>query len=208
MQTLGKLLSQEREAKNISLKQASAHLSIKIDQLQSLESGAWFKLPEPAFVSGFIRNYAVYLGLDPKLALALYRREFDPKKAPQTKPKFLKSNHIFLTPQKLINLLFVLIIFIFTSYLLVQYTSFLKSPKLQVYSPAGDMTTSVPAIVISGQVERETTVSVNGEFAPTDSDGNFSYQLKLEEGQNIVEIIAAKRLSPKTKVIRIVRLSR
>lgn len=208
MQTLGKLLSQEREDKNISLEQASRHLLIKIDQLEALESGAWLKLPEPAFVSGFIRNYAVYLGLDPKLALALYRREFDPAKTPQTKPKFLISKRIFLTPQKLINFMFVLLILVFISYLLVQYTSFLKSPKLQVYSPSSDITTSVPAIVISGQVEKEATVSINGEFAPINTNGNFSYQLKLEEGQNIVEIIAAKRLSPKTKITRIIRLSR
>lgn len=208
MQTLGKLLSQKREDKNISLKQASRDLLIKIDQLESLESGAWHKLPESAFVSGFIRNYAVYLGLDPKLALALYRREYDPAKAPQTKPKFLISKRIFLTPQKLINIVFALLIFIFIFYLLVQYSSFLKSPKLQVFSPAQDITTSVPAIVISGQVERESTVSINGEFAPIDPNGNFSYQLKLEEGQNIVEIIAAKRLSPKNKITRIIRLSR
>lgn len=208
MQTLGDFLSKKREAKNISLEQASHDLLIKKDQLESLETGQWQKLPEPTFVSGFIKNYADYLGLDSKLALALYRREFDPAKAPARKPNLLGSKRILLTPQRLINLVFALIIITFISYLAIQYTSILKSPKLQVFSPTEDSTTTVPAILITGETEKETTVSVNGEFAPIDQDGKFSYQLKLEDGQNIIDIIAAKRLSPKTKVTRIIRLSR
>ena len=43
---------------------------------------------------------------------------------------------------------------------------------------------------------------------PVDAEGNFSYQLKLSDGQNIIEVIASKKLSPKSKVTKIVRLSR
>ena len=208
MQTLGDFLLKKREAKNISLEQASRDLLIKKDQLEALELGLWQKLPEPTFISGFIKNYADYLGLDSKLALALYRREFDPKKAPAKKPALLKSKRIIITPQRLINLAFILVILGFVGYLAIQYTSILKSPKLQIYSPQEDTTTTVPAILIPGQTEKETTIAVNGEFAPVDQDGKFSYQLKLQDGQNIIEIIAAKRLSPKTKITRIIRLSR
>lgn len=208
MQTVGVLLSQKRKSKGISLEKSAHDLSIKKEQLAALEAGLWSKLPEPAFVTGFIKNYADYLGIDPKLALALYRREFDPLKNPLEKPKLLKPKRLLVTPQILINLFFVAIIFTFISYLAIQYTSILKSPKLEILSPPEDQTTSVPAIVVSGQAEKETTVSINGEFAPIDQDGKFTYQLELKDGQNIIEIIAAKRLSPKTKITRIIRLSR
>lgn len=208
MQTAGELLSQERNSKGISLEQASAALSIKKEQLAALEQSDWPKLPEAAFVTGFIKNYADYLGVDSKLALALYRREYDPAKTPQPKLNFLKPKRLLVTPQIAINLLFGLLIASFVAYLALQYTSILKSPKLEVFTPSQDQTTTVPAILITGQTEEETTVSVNGEFAPIDKDGKFSYQLELLDGQNIIEIIAAKRLSPKTKITRIVRLSR
>lgn len=208
MQTVGILLSQKRKSKGISLEKSSKDLSIKKEQLTALEAGLWHKLPEPAFVTGFIKNYADYLGLDSKLALALYRREFDPSKAGTNKPKILKPKRLIVTPQILINIFFALIILVFALYLALQYTSILKSPDLKIFTPSEDLTTSVSAVVISGQTEKETTVSVNGEFAPIDADGKFTYQLQLKDGQNIIEIIAAKRLSPKTKVTRIVRLSR
>lgn len=208
MQTIGSTLSEKRKEKGITLDQASGDLLIKKEQLASLEDGLWSKLPEPAFVRGFIKSYAQYLDIDPKFALALYRREFDPAKNPLAKPKLLKPIRLLVTPQILINLFFATIIVTFISYLAIQYTSILKSPKLEILTPPEDQTTSVPAVVISGQTEKETTVSINGEFAPIDQDGKFTYQLELKDGQNIIEIIAAKRLSPKTKVTRIVRLSR
>ncbi len=208
MQTVGELLSQKRKSKGISLEKSSKDLSIKKEQLTALEAGFWNKLPESAFVSGFIKNYADYLGLDSKHALALYRREFDPSKSENNKFKILKPKRLIVTPQILINLFFLAIITVFVGYLSLQYTSILKSPRLKIFTPPEDQTTSVPAIVISGQTEKETTVSVNGEFAPIDADGKFTYQLQLNDGQNIIEIIAAKRLSPKTKITRIVRLSR
>lgn len=208
MQTVGDLLSQERNSKGISLEQASVDLSIKKEQLAAVEASDWLKLPEVAFVTGFIKNYAEYLGVDSKLALALYRREYDPSKRPQPKLKSLKPKRLLVTPQIVINLLFGLLITAFVAYLALQYTSILKSPKLEVFTPNEDETISVPAILITGQTEEETTVSINGEFAPIDKEGKFSYQLELKDGQNIVEIIAAKRLSPKTKITRVIRLSR
>ena len=61
---------------------------------------------------------------------------------------------------------------------------------------------------ISGKAESQSQVAIDGEFVPIDSDGNFSYFYKLDEGQNIIEIIASKRLSPKSKITRTVRLIR
>ncbi len=205
MTTLAQMLSQKREANNITLEKASKDLLIKREHLEALENSNWKALPEPPFVRGFIKNYADYLGLDASHLLALYRREYDPEKYPKSSSPYTRQRQ-FLTPKRIFNIIIVLIVAIFVIYLAVQYTSILKSPKLKVSTPPDDITTSTPVVDVSGQTEKETTISVNGEFAPVDKDGNFSYQLKLNDGQNIIEIIAAKRLSPKTKVTKIIRL--
>lgn len=207
MANFGSTLSQKREEKGLTLDTVSKELHIKRELLEALENTDWDILPEPAFVQGFIKNYADYLGLDPKYMLALYRREYDPKKHPQTKNVLGKPQKFFLTPTRLATVGFAAIIFAFAVYLTVQYTFILSSPKLDVFTPPADETTTVPAVLITGQAEKGATVSINGEFAPIDSDGNFSYQYQLKEGQNIIEIIAARRLSPKSKVTRVVRLS-
>ena len=207
MANFGSTLSQKREKMGAAIDTISEELHIKKELLQALENTDWDLLPEPAFVQGFIKNYSDYLGLDPKYMLALYRREYDPKKHPQAKGVVTKPQKFIFTPARLATTGFAAIILGFVIYLAVQYTSILKSPKLDVFTPPADETTTVPAVLITGQTQEGATVSINGEFAPVDSNGNFSYQYRLQEGQNIIEIIAARRLSPRTKITRIVRLS-
>ena len=99
-------------------------------------------------------------------------------------------------------------VIIFLSYLFVQYTSILSAPKVTINSPADDITTTASVIEVSGKTEKDTTISIDGELVPLDPSGNFNYQIKLQDGKNIIEIVASKRLSPKTKIKRVVRLSR
>lgn len=207
MQNLGQILKVKREEKEITLKKAAADLRIKEYVLRSIEEEEWNNLPEPIFVAGFIKNYANYLGVDSKRALAFYRRGFDEKKYPRKKNPLGKSKNPLLTPKRFINLTFGLFIFLFVLYLAIQYFSILSAPKLEIISPENDLQTAVPKVQIQGKTEKNSTVSVNGEFAAVDENGNFSKEVSLKEGKNTITIIASKKLSPKTEVSRVIRLN-
>lgn len=185
----------------------SRELHIKKENLEALENADWQSLPEPAYVQGFIKNYSDYLGLDSKYLLALYRREYDPKKHPQNISVFEKNKQFFLTPTRIGAIAFIMIVLVFASYIFLQYTSILKSPTLTLTSPPDNQTTTIPVTQIAGKTEAGATVSLNGEFIAVDEQGNFKEEFELNDGQNLIEIIAAKRLSPKTKITRIIRLS-
>lgn len=206
MRQFGEILESQRKARRISLKKASKDLRIAKEHLQALEAQDWQNLPEAPFVKGFIISYCRYLGLDPEKTLPLYRREYDERQF-QKDPSFKdQKKRLYLTPARLINFIFFAALATFVAYLLIQYSSILSAPKLEINSPSDDENVTVPVIIIQGQTEEDTTVSVDGEFVPVDTNGDFSYQYSLEEGKNTIEIIASKRLSPKTKVERTVRL--
>jgi len=207
MDTAGDFLLKRRKSKKISLKKAALDLLIKEENLNAIEKSQWQDLPEPTFVKGFIKNYAQYLGLDEEHVLALYRREFDEAKYPEKKSPLTDQKRLMITPNKFLGFVFVLTVIVFLIYITGQYFSILKAPKLEVITPQEDLKINIPYVIVSGKVEAQSTVAVDGEFVPIDESGNFSYQIKLEEGKNIVEIIASKRLSPKTKITRVVRLS-
>ena len=206
MRHFGEILSSQRKFKRISISRAASDLLIKKEHLEALEQEDWPSLPEPPFVKGFITSYAHYLSLDPKHILAIYRREYDERKYPKSHSLERRQRRLFLTPARLVNLVFALAIVIFIAYLTVQYLSILQAPKLEIFSPQDDVTLTVPAVVVSGKVEKDTTVSIDGQFVLITPEGNFSYQYNLKEGKNIIEIIASKRLSPKTRIERTVRL--
>lgn len=61
---LGEALSRARQARGISINDASERLRIRAHYLEAMESGDWACLPEEVYVMGFLRQYASLLGVD------------------------------------------------------------------------------------------------------------------------------------------------
>lgn len=65
MSELGDILRTAREKKNVSLAEVSRVTRIKLPYLEALEDGEYSLLPGPVYITGFLRNYAHFLGLHP-----------------------------------------------------------------------------------------------------------------------------------------------
>jgi hypothetical protein len=75
---LGEWLRQRREELGFSLEQAETTTRIRLHYLEALESERFEALPDPVVGRGFLRNYATYLGLDPKEAVDRYAKAVAP----------------------------------------------------------------------------------------------------------------------------------
>lgn len=64
LQAVGQLLVEAREKAGLTQDEAAARLRLMPRQVQALESGEMDALPGPAFVRGFLRNYAKLLQID------------------------------------------------------------------------------------------------------------------------------------------------
>lgn len=78
MQTVGKLLREERERKGLTLKDVETATNIRSLYLNAIEEGTYSVLPGEAYVKGFIRNYANALGLNGSEYVELYRKGQEP----------------------------------------------------------------------------------------------------------------------------------
>jgi len=85
-------LKEERIEKGLSLEEVSQSTKIKVVYLDCIEKGEYNKLPSVSHASGFVRNYAKFLGLNEKEVLGLFRREFDSDTAYRVLPKGFKTN--------------------------------------------------------------------------------------------------------------------
>ena len=71
-----------RERKGVDLYRAERDTKIRARYLAALERGDYRELPGAVYTKGFLRNYALYLGLDPDEVLLQWRRERgDPARA-------------------------------------------------------------------------------------------------------------------------------
>lgn len=99
MTELGELLQQARTYKGVSLREVERATRINRDYLAALEAQDFAQLPAATYARGIVRNYAQYLGLDPKTILDLFDsatggppRKHDYEVAPATKPLQVHSH--------------------------------------------------------------------------------------------------------------------
>lgn len=84
MGDLGNLLRESREKQMLSLEQAEADTRIRHKFLMALENEDYASLPAPAYVKGFLKTYAAYLGLDPQQVLSLFAVDSGPAESEKT----------------------------------------------------------------------------------------------------------------------------
>lgn len=75
MSELGRQLQEARTAKDLSLADVELVTRIRQKYLEALENGDYGRLPRGATARGFLRTYAVYLGVDPAAALHAYAQD-------------------------------------------------------------------------------------------------------------------------------------
>ncbi len=88
---IGDLLREAREARGHSLEDVEKATRIRVRYLEALESGDFGVLPSATQARGFLRNYALFLGLDAEAVVARYgeaahKKSFLSLAAPRPKP--------------------------------------------------------------------------------------------------------------------------
>src|SRR6187401_1420260 len=114
-----------RERKGVDLYRAERDTKIRLRYLAALEDGDWGELPAPVYTKGFLRNYAIYLGLEPDDILDRWRDEMEQMRtatrvavAPPPMPLVEPGGRRFtLTPGVLVAALVAVVVLAFFGYI-------------------------------------------------------------------------------------------
>lgn len=91
---LGVLLRNARQKQQITVDQVSTATRIKPVFLEALEEGDYHLLPGPAYIIGFLRNYAQFLGLQPdEIVQEYYAEQPPPQPAVKAATRVLASGY-------------------------------------------------------------------------------------------------------------------
>lgn len=77
MPEIGEMLREARMRRRIDMTEVESATKIRGKYLRALENEEWDLLPGPTFVKTFLRTYAEYLGLDPRLLVEEYRQRYE-----------------------------------------------------------------------------------------------------------------------------------
>src|SRR4051794_7005685 len=216
-------LTAARERKGVDLVRAERDTKIRVRYLSALESGDYRDLPGAVYTKGFLRNYAIYLGLDPEDVLRQWRRERGEATAPEPeivppRPLDAPARPLNFSPSILVAALLTVGVVLFFVYLGSQLLRYSRPPDLTVTSPAQavvnvDEATTSYRLAGASTAGATITIVTPGQEEPfrttAQSDGVWSYQVDLRRGQNRFDITAVnpetgkEAETPRTVVITV-----
>ena len=85
-QTPGTALRRAREQRNFSIQQIADELHLDLKIVHALEADDFFSLGAPVYARGYLRKYALLVGLDPEAVIAMYERLTDVPPTPTVMP--------------------------------------------------------------------------------------------------------------------------
>jgi cytoskeletal protein RodZ len=201
---VGETLQLARERKGVDLYRAERDTKIRLRYLEALEDSDWDELPAPVYTKGFLRNYAIYLGLEPDEILDRWREEMEQLRtatrvavAPPPMPLVEPGGRRFtLSPAIIVALLVVVVIALFFGYLGVQFMRFVDVTPVALTYPANVVSTiDAEQVTLQGTAGRGALIAITGPdgtpYSTTaDENGNWSRQVPLASGRNNFTVIA------------------
>ncbi len=169
MQELGQTLRAAREAKGLTLADAEESTRIRLRYLEALEAGDTKPLPVRVYAEGFLRNYAIFLGLPAPELLARFRRAYDGASAETTVVR--PAVQLVNLPPRRRSPLFVALVLILVA--LVITIGWYTVPALGIPLPfppvdgATATATAAPDVAPSPTPLTETTTTATPEPLPT-----------------------------------------
>ncbi len=196
-ETVSEQLRSARQAKKLQLKQAAKKLNINEKYLAALEKGEYRELPRGVYGKNFLREYALFLGLDYEKLAKDYDAEINLLEPKRQKDLFskqvIKARYLWTMPKILKNIFIFLIICVCFVFLGYRLNKIISPPFLVVNNPAKNLITSETTLLVSGQTEAEASLSINGQIVLSDKNGNFSKMISLKNGLNIITVTASKK---------------
>jgi cytoskeletal protein RodZ len=195
MITAGEVLKKKRETLSRSIELVSHETKIQKRFITYIEDNDFDKFDSEVFLTGFIKIYSHYLGLDTEKVLALYRRSKPQNKTSKGKsiePIWTKYKKIILTPKSLITILSVVFFVLILGYIGLQIYKFQSPPKLAITAPIDAITVSVDKLSVEGITQPGATLEINSSLVTIDNQGNFKHEITLKEGINIITVKSRK----------------
>lgn len=194
---IGDLLRDTRLGYGISLDDIADATLIRKQHLESLESRVCDEALEPIYRLQFLKNYSTYLGLEWEYVRGLYERDQELycgalHREDMPSPS-LQSTHFWVASRILKNIGIGTVVGGVFCYLLFIGFKTLHPPQLLVYNPPDNLASTRSSVLVSGKAQEVSGILINGQAISKDREGNFSQEVSLHDGVNVIEVSALKK---------------
>lgn len=192
MLSVGKLLKEAREKKKVSLREVEKQIKVREQFIRALEEDKWYTFTSRIYVTGILKNYARFLGLDERKILAFFRREYERSEEIKFKEK-ISTSYLSSDSKKTLLAGFIFICIVLVGYFTYQLFQYLKPPEVHIVSPTNTIFKRELTVKVIGKTEKEAVITIMGERIYQNEKGIFEYDMLLKKKENplLIEVIGA-----------------
>ncbi len=192
MLSVGKLLKDARERKKLSLRDVEKSIKVREQFIRALEEDRWDLFTSRIYVTGILKNYSRFLGLDERKILAFFRREYERIEEIKFKEK-VSTSYLSSDSKKTIIVGFVFVCILLAAYFSYQLFQYFRPPSIQILSPNTTTFKRELVVKVVGKTEKEAVVTIMGERIYQNKEGIFEYTMPLKQKENnlSIEVVGA-----------------
>lgn len=197
-------LSRRRQALAEPLEAVAIRTRIPPKYLAAFEAGRFELLPAARpYRLAYLREYARALGLDPASCTDQFLREEGCAGVGLVHPHRGLTRSIFVSISMATrHLALICLALLFGGYLVWQVMGILSPPSLLIYTPLEGDVINRPTVLVQGETEPESHLTINGQTIMVGEDGRFETTLDSVAGLNTIIIVATKKHGKTTTITR------
>jgi hypothetical protein len=199
MKTFGQIIGDARAKKRLSYKRLEEITKIKAVFIEAIEKEKWQALPPFPIVLGFVKSISSPLGIDDKMAVAVLKRDYPPKRL-NINPKPDMAARFSWSPKLTFAIGIGIVVIAILGYLAFQYSRFISPPGLTVDSPKDGQVVNGNSVTVFGTTDSDAKITVNNQSVIVDQDGKFSVSIGVVLTTKEIVVDAISR-SGKERVI-------
>ena len=162
-------------------------------------------MPAGVYRKNFLREYAIYLGLDDNNLIKIFSQETGSSQSAKKQEIFskqiIKGRDLLIISKIVRSFLIIVVVCACFIYLGFCLKEIIAPPELDIIEPKDNLITSQSFINIIGVTEPEAQVIINGELILINDNGSFTKKIDLKNGINTI-IITAKKKYGREEVVK------
>lgn len=197
--TLGERMKKLRDERRLSLSEVSKGTKIQAKYLGYLEDSTYLKLPADVYVKGFLRSYAIFMGLNEVSLIKQFEREKGIHKNikkvidDEHPKKIINFSSIVITPKIIVVSSILVLVFGGFAYLYFEVNNFVSKPRLVIITPADGSSVGGSSTHVTGMAEKDALVFINDQPVLVNENGEFSQDVGLKSGVNTISVKARSK---------------
>lgn len=114
----------------------------------------------------------------------------------------MRNNRIAVTPRVIRVFVLAVLWISIGAYFGWHVYNLFRTPFLVVENPAHDIITQEGSLTLSGRVQKETDITVDGIPIDSEKNGSFHDDILLQDGMNVIEVKAVNKFGKESTVVR------